>query len=144
MACRWCTSGSTCKASRTQLIVENNFLKVKEDKSIILPSSKPKHCRKCNFQYGTFAGKIYIIFITCDATPEKKHVLNGGTQAIMEVAFGLATIGKMNLEIACLNSAIPIFEDAYPDIKNLNIFVGYEMLQNLLKHIKTNQCLQLQ
>ena len=83
---------------------------------------------------GLLQGKS-ILFLLHDATPEKKHVLNGGTQAIMEVAFGLATIGKMNVKIACLNSAIPIFEDAYPDIKNLNIFVGYEMFTKFIETV---------
>jgi len=137
--CEWLVGGALLEALAKRHghnIVENNFLKVKEDKSVILPLSKPQTLQESAiFNMGLLQGKS-ILFLLHDATPEKKHVLNGGTQAIMEVAFGLATIGKMNVKIACLNSAIPIFEDAYPDIKNLNIFVGYEMFTKFIETYK--------
>ena len=67
-----------------------------------------------------------ILFLLHDAIPQEKDILNGGTQSIMEVAAGLAILGQMKVKIACLSRAVPVIEKAYPNIKSLNLLIGYD------------------
>ena len=67
-----------------------------------------------------------VLFLLHDAIPQEKDILNGGTQSIMEVAAGLATLGQMKVKVACLSGAVPVIESAYPNIRRLNLLVGYD------------------
>ena len=73
-----------------------------------------------------------VLFLLHDAIPQEKDILNGGTQSIMEVAAGLAILGQMKVKIACLSGAVPVIERAYPNIKSLNLLIGYDNFTGFL------------
>jgi glycosyltransferase involved in cell wall biosynthesis len=134
--CEWLVSGAMLEAMaklQGHKNIENIFLRIQGGS--LTPIENPSFQKDIDIK--RILGKT-ILFLLHDAVPEKKHVLNGGTQAIMEVAFGLKTIGNMHVKIACLNSAIPIFENAYPDSKKLNLFLGYDKFTTFLEDYKTS------
>eukprot|EP00943_MAST-04B_sp_MAST-4B-sp1_P004923 g4923.t1 len=134
--CEWLVSGAMLEAMAKQQghkNIENRFLRIRGGS--LTRIENPSSQKEIDINY--IHGKT-ILFLLHDAVPEKKHVLNGGTQAIMEVAFGLKTIGNMHVKIACLNSAIPIFENAYPDSRKLNLFLGYDKFTTFLENYKEN------
>ena len=73
-----------------------------------------------------------VLFLLHDAIPQEKDILNGGTQSIMEVAAGLAILGQMKVKIACLSGAVPVIERAYPNVKSLNLLIGYDNFTGFL------------
>ena len=67
-----------------------------------------------------------------DAIPQEKDILNGGTQSIMEVAAGLAILGQMKAKIVCLSRVLCPHEKYDPNIKSLNLLIGYDNFTGFL------------
>ena len=115
--CEWLVGGALLEAIFVQTKAnENYYLKLPRQ-------TNPVSQRPCVVRLKK--GRT-VLFLMHDAVPLKLHALNGGTQSVIEVAAALHKYTELEVKIAILNAAMPVFKDCYPEAFSLRLFLGYD------------------
>ena len=139
--CEWLTAGPLLQALSTQdgwnaSIVRKFFLKFEAAERWVYPEEDIRKLRSCRGN-----GRRNVLFLMHDVVPKLHHVLNGGTQAMVEVALSLREHSAyFDAQIAVKRKALPFMAEAYPYAYQANVFIGYDDFKDFsIKLSKTEE-----